>query len=164
MSALLEAIKEFFQIIFPKRDPPGMERPSPQDWVYADEISYDQTEGIIKIDLKPLAKRLGLSQNPGLARDFIPDTNSMDGVFDYGNNTLPIYGATPEDHAKLVNALEMGSDAIYQKDDGGVIIHRVWIKKEDGLRTFAGVNNSGIMDKPDVRPDQIKYISLGVID
>lgn len=159
--SLFNALAEFFKILF--REAPGIERPSPQDWIYADEISYDQTEGIIKIDLKPLAKRLDLSQAPLLAKDFIPDTNSMDLVFDYGNNTLPIYGATPEDHAKLVKALAAGSDAIYQKDDGGLIIHRVY-KIENGLYRFAGVNNSGIMDKPDVRPDQIKYISLGVID
>ncbi len=150
-------------MIFARNDPAGLERPSPQDWIHAEEISYDQAEGIIKIDLKPLAKRLGLSQNPLLAKDFIPNTNSMDPVFDYGNNTLPIYGTIPEDHAKLVRALETGSDAIYQKADGGLIIHRVFAIK-NGLYTFGGVNNSGIMDKPDVRPDQIKYVSLGVID
>ncbi len=159
---MFKTIAEFFKMIF--RDPPGTERPNPQDWLPAESISQSGDRQFIKIDLKPLKDRLGLDQYPIYQEVFIPDTNSMDYVFDYGNNPICVSGATPEDHTKLVNALEVGSDAIYQKADGGLIIHRVWEKKADGLRTFAGVNNSGIMDKPDVRPAQIKYVNLGVID
>ncbi len=160
---IFKAIGEVLQMIFARNDPAGLERPSPQDWLPLEAITQDSISGDICVSLQPLVDRLQLSHYPILARVFIPDTNSMDWVFDYGNNPLCVSGATPEDHAKLVKALEVGSDAIYQKDDGGIIIHRVFEIK-NGLYTFGGINNSGIVDKPDVRPDQIKYVSLGVID
>ncbi len=157
MSAFINWLKSLF------RDPPGMERPSPPNQIHPDEITYDQTEGIIKIDLKPMKARLGLTQNPLLAKAVIPNTNSMEPMIDEGSNILPLYGATPEDHAKLVASAQVGDVCLYENNAGGLIIHQVW-KIENGLYTFGGINNQGIADKPPVKADRIKYVNRGVIN
>ncbi len=153
--------KELWGLFHPA--PPGTERPSPGDWLTAEAITSDQSG--IHISLKPLQERLGLAQEPIYQPTFTPDTNSMDPVFDFGNNTLLIYGATPEDQAKLVDALQPGDIAVYWNGTG-LIIHRILEIKTDALGkifTMAGDNNAGISDPYVVKPEHIKYICVGTV-
>ena len=140
---------------------PGLERPSPQDWLPISAITVNK---------KQIQSSLGLSQEPLVWMPEIPDTNSMDGVFDYGNNNILIAGAIPEDHKKIVDRLSVGDIAVYQvyPDDYtiGYAIHRVIDINQDDegeYYTFRGDNNASIDDPWKVRPNMVQYISVGTI-
>lgn len=155
----MNALFEFIKMLF---NPPGQERPSPGSWMPNEAFGYDPATSIFSIDFKSLQTKFRLSQPPLFAWNAVPNTNSMDPVFDAGHLNILISGATPEDHAKLVTALQVGDIAVYSLDGTSYIIHRI-IKISSGKYSFAGDNNSGVVDKPDVRADQIKFISLGTI-
>ena len=140
------------------RDRPGLERPSPGDWLRPEEITF--YDGVLRIDLKPLSLlRLGLRETLVYQPNFIPDTNSMDPVFDFGHNLFLVKGASSEDHVKLVYALEVGDIAVYQTSTG-VLVHRI-VAKDFRIYTFRGDNNAGIKDPYQVRPENILFVSLG---
>ena len=139
----------------------GKERPSPSDWLPQDAI-----ENWVK-DLpweKLRVGFLGLSQEPKVWIPMIPDTNSMDGVFDYGNNNILIAGNIPEDHLKIINALMVGDIAVY-KTAKTYAIHRIVDIGNDGLGRyyrFKGDNNA-VKDPERVRVYNIDWISIGTI-
>jgi len=148
---------------------PGLERPSPGNWIPTTAIGLLPT-GVF-IDYEEVQEFLGLSKVPKHSPLWeIPNTNSMDGVFDAGNNNLLIAGATLEDHAKLVERLIVGDIAVYQafgdRYDVGYAIHRiVEIRQTEVGRVFIfmGDNNAGIVDPYSIVPSMIKWISVGVI-
>lgn len=115
-----------------------IERPSPSDWLPVEAIRV--VGGNVLIDLNEFKVKLGLDKIPQVWLPSIPDTNSMDGVFDIGNNNILIAGENKADHAKLVQALQVGDVAVY-----GAIIHRiVEIDSDDQGRffRFKGDNNA----------------------
>lgn len=149
--------------LFYKKDPPGTERLSPGNWIPFDSITYDQTSGRLTIELSSLKELYGLSQNPLYQPVVIPDKNSMDPVFDVQHNPFVIAGATPEDHSKLIDALQPGDIAAYWNGEE-YRIHRIVKIETDsqGKRfTFLGDNNAKIVDPWVVRPEHITFISLG---
>jgi hypothetical protein len=94
----------------------------------------------------------------------IPDTNSMDGCFDYGNNNILIAGADSIEHKKLIDFIKVGDIAVY-RSPSIYAIHRIveiGNDKEGKYFRFKGDNNS-IMDKDKVRESQIEWVSIGTI-
>ncbi len=161
IKALLELLKE----LFAKQEQPGVERPSPGDWVQEEALSYNQTTGVLSIDLKQLT--IPLIAPPVVILPGVPDTNSMDPVFDAGNNNILIQGANGPDMEALRNALKVGDVAVYITSNGGYIIHRIIdiSVDEHGEKyfVFEGDNNAGIRDAQIVRPENITHISIGTI-
>ena len=136
------------------------ERPSPGDWVPSVAISVSDDK--IIIDLKRL--NLGLDETPIVWIPEIPDTNSMDGVFDIGNNNILIAGRNDADQEKLVESLRVGDIAVY-KTPSMYAIHRIVEINEDGegkYFRFKGDNNAS-KDPDKVRPNQVTWVSVGTI-
>ena len=135
-----------------------VERPSPTDWFPEDAV-------LLWADYIPWDKLLvTLKQKPKIWVPMIPNTNSMDGVFDFGNNNILIAGANEEDHNKLVDALRIGDIAVFLTT-GNPIIHRIVEIKEDKdgkYFRFKGDNNA-FKDSDKVRSIQILWISIGTI-
>ena len=138
----------------------GIERPSPSNIVKEENITVDGNK--IIISLENLA--IPLTKTPKVWIPMIPDTNSMDGVFDAGNNNMLISGTCPEDQQLLVSALVVGDVAVY-KTETMYAIHRIiemGEDKEGRYFHFKGDNNSG-KDPDKVRDNQIQWVSIGVI-
>lgn len=136
----------------------GVERPSPGDWVKEDAIAK-WAESIAWQDLNVV-----LSQKPKLWIPMIPDTNSMDGVFDYGNNNILIAGTNEDDHKKIIDFIKVGDIAVYRTPDI-YAIHRVVKIGNDAQGKyfkFKGDNNT-IEDAGLIRENQIEWVSVGVI-
>ncbi len=159
---MLQAIIDFFSRLF--RGTPGQERPSPGDWQPEAGISYDQSTGVLAIDLMKL--NVNLSAPPVVILPGVPNTNSMDPVFDEGNQNILIQGANGPDMDALRKALKVGDVAVYVDGQGGYIIHRIsriyWDGQGQVLR-FMGDNNAGIEDEQIVRLENIAYVSIGAI-
>ena len=134
------------------------ERPSPSNWLpenavraWADALPFD------KLKVK-------LSQKPKIWLPMIPDTNSMDGAFDIGNNNILIAGTTPADHAKLVGGLEAGDIAVY-RTARLYAIHRIVQVGSDNLGKFYRFrgDNNPCADPDRVRENQVLWVSIGTI-
>lgn len=163
----------------------GVERPTPSDIFPTGNIKIT-ADGDIKIKLDnshiPFTKKPIIQ---GIME--IPNSNSMDGVMDYGHNPLYIMPADEANHQILVDWLANeylvsgglnANDCVYRimADDNdepsdfsaahiAYIIHRIYGVNEDSegrYFTFMGVNNH----KPDsykVRDKNILYFNGGVI-
>ena len=117
----------------------------------------------------------------------IPDTNSMDGLMDYGHNPLYIEPRDKENHKILVDWLAkefidskglLANDCVYRimvdpndnprdflKPHQAYIIHRISKVGEDELGRyfeFKGINNS-VKDAASVRDSNILFLNSGVI-
>ena len=143
----------------------GSEKPSPSDIVPRDSIV--QTDGYFIIDLNRL--NIPFTKLPKTWIPEIPDTNSMDGAFDYGNNNLLIAGADEENQRILINFLKVGDVAVYQVSDSPITIHRIVDRiveigtdKQGRYFIFKGDNNAK-KDPYIVRDADIKWLSIGVI-
>ena len=137
-----------------------IERPSPGDWLPVTAIKVVDSD--IIIDLSKL--NVKLKAIPKVWVPMIPDSNSMDGVFDIGNNNILIAGWTKADHAKLVETLIVGDIAVYRT---ALIyaIHRIVEIGSDSqgkFYRFKGDNNA-MRDPGKVRENEIEYISIGTI-
>ncbi len=160
----MKTIIEFFKSFWALFNPPGQERPSPQDWLSETALAYDQSTGILSVNLMKL--NVKLSAPPTVILPGIPNTNSMDPVFDEGHTNILMQGANSPDMDALRNALKIGDVAVYMTADGGSIIHRIvgdGTDAEGKYFVFAGDNNSGIRDAQIVRLENIAYVSLGAI-
>jgi len=143
--------------------PSGAERASPSDWVLKNSITV--SNGVVTIDLNKL--NVSLSKTPLVWVPEIPDTNSMDGAFDSGNNNILIAGANPDDHKKIIDFINVGDIAVYESRNPyfPLIIHRIIEIGQDGQGKyfiFKGDNNNA-PDTGKVREPQIKYFSIGTI-
>ena len=143
-----------------------IERPSPSDWVKPNGITSD-ADAVVTIDLKRL--NVPLSRPPKVWIPYIPDTNSMDGVFDYGNENILISCDTfddigREDQQRLIDALRVGDIAVYRTSTMYAIHRIIKIAHDDKGKyfRFKGDNNA-VADPDKVRVNQVQYVSVGVI-
>lgn len=162
----------------------GMEKPSPADIVKETAISVVGARVII--DATQL--NIPFTKPPQiLPIMMIPDTNSMDGLFDYGNNNLYIKPADEVNHKIMVDWIAqqwLGSgglqtvDAVSrimtnETDDPGdftkpylwYAIHRlVEVGQDSNGRYFwfAGVNNPA-RDPYPARDKNILWLNIGTI-
>lgn len=135
-----------------------VERPSPGDWMQESAVQTWATT------LPWQDLNVPLSQKPKIWVPMIPDTNSMDGVFDFGNNNILIAGADADDHKKLIDNLLVGDIAVFRTPTM-YAIHRISGIDTDGngkYFKFKGDNNAST-DPDKVRDFQIEWISIGVI-
>ncbi len=150
--AIGKALKSLFGVS-------GVERASPSDFIPEQAV-------IAWVDYLPYeSMNIGLKQKPKVWIPMIPDTNSMDGVFDYGNNNILIAGADEADHKTLIDFISVGDVAVYQASNGGLIIHRIVKIDNDSSGKyfrFKGDNNI-IEDSDKVRENQIQWVSIGTI-
>lgn len=146
------------------------EQPSPSDIVPEGSLSMAAGDKLlVNIDLAKL--NIPFTKPPKAWIPMIPDTNSMDPVFDYGNNNILIAGADPENQKILVDFLKVGDIAVYRipSDPGqpalAYDVHRI-VKigqdKQGRYFRFKGDNNSST-DSYIVRDDNIQWLSIGVI-
>lgn len=122
----------------------GRERLSPNDWVKRDQITYDKTEGVLKVKLPPNVEIFDVA-----------NTKSMDGLMDYKTNVI---GTDNFDKAELI----AGDDIIYQVYTT-LIVHRIINIREDAsgrIYQCRGINNL-FTDSYYLRDENIKYVVIG---
>ena len=127
----------------------GRERPSPRDRVKSSQITYDKTNGVLKVQFAP---------NTGIKVFSVDKTKSMDGLMDIASNVI----ATGDfEHSKL----KVGDIIIYQLYTS-LVVHPILKIKQDihgRLYQCRGINNVNA-DQHWVRDIQIKYVYLGQFD
>jgi len=108
---------------------------------------------------------------PKVWTPYIPDTNSMVPVSDFGHNNIYISGVDEADHKSLIEFLKVGDIAVYRfpadmtQPTKSLISHRIVEigKDKDGRYfKFKGDNNS-FKDSQKVRDENIKWASIGVL-
>ena len=138
------------------------DKPSPSDIVKPEAINYDDATGILTIDFTKT--NIPFKKVPKLWIPSIPDTNSMDPVFDYGHSNLLLSGQDAEDHQRLVEfmARHPGNIAVYQPQN---IIHRVVeIGGDDQGRFFKFRGDNNFRDDPyKIRDANISHLYAGTI-
>lgn len=165
----------------------GIEKPSPADIVKQTGISADNTTAKFIIDANQL--NIPFTKQPRLLPiALIPDTGSMDRIFDYGNNLLYVVPNGETDHKVMVDWIAkqwldskglqtvdavtriMVNDADdpndFKKPHKWYSIHRlveVGSDEQGRYFWFAGVNNLA-RDPYPARDKNILYFSIGVID
>jgi len=139
-----------------------VERPSPQDIVKERAIVADGDAAKVVIDLTQL--NIPFTKLPKVWIPSIPDTNSMDGVFDSGNNNILIAGTDATNQKALVDFIKVGDIAVY-RTARMYAIHRV-IKidsdKDGKYFRFKGDNNA-VADPDKVRESEIQWLSIGTV-
>ena len=141
---------------------PTVERPSPSDIVMETGILGDNYAAKVIIDLRQL--NIPFSRQPRIWIPPIPDTNSMDGAFDIGNNNILICGADPTNQTIMLDFMKVGDIAVYRTPTA-YIIHRIIEIGTDGegrYFIFKGDNNSG-EDHGRIRDSQVEWLSIGII-
>ena len=161
----------------------GIERPSPADIVPTSSITVDGSKLIVDYS----KTNIPFTKPPKLIPSLeIPNSNSMDGLFDTGHNENYLEPADEDNHKIMVDWIAeqyemtggmLACDCVYRimqslQDDPSdftkphlfYAIHRVYDVDNDGERyfTFKGINNS----KPDpykVRDKNILWLSGGTI-
>ncbi len=137
-----------------------LEKPSPSDIMPPGALQVDGTA--IKINLT--MSNIPLAHPPLVWLPPVPDSNSMDGVFDFGHTPLLIAGSTPIDQAALVDFIKVGDIAVY-RTPAWYAIHRIVAIRSDALGkyfTFRGDNNA--QSDPDrVRPEHIQWVAIGFV-
>lgn len=157
--------------LFKSKDIPGMERPSPGNWVKNELIADYLLGGFYRdanyqLRLHSQFLDIELSNDPLATPVSVTDTGSEDPIIDIEGNMVFIWGYTTEDSQKLINKLIVGDIACYQNRSGQLIMHRIFAITQDSEGrgfTFLGDNNMGIVDPGVVRDSQIKYIAIGTI-
>jgi len=164
-------IKEFVTAITPiiaiigKMLAAGRERPSPSNILPVRALLQSHTN--INIDLSQLL--IPFKKNPRVWIPLIPNTGSMDPVFDAGNNNFLIAGDGPEEMEILrlwLETQEPGNVVVYRRrSDRQLIIHRI-IKKQldaEGIAYTLRGDNNARNDRQVVRGEDIEWISIGTI-
>ena len=166
-----------------------IERPSPSDIVPKDNITVvdweDTTQIVIDYE-KPL--NIPFTIRPKILNIMgIPDTNSMDGLMDYGHNPLYIEPANEANHQIMVDwlALEfltskgmLANDCVYRvmvdsNDDPRdftkpsliYAIHRIYKVGADAIGRyfeFKGINNP-TKDPFKARDHNLLFLNTGII-
>lgn len=139
-----------------------IERPSPSDIVPAMSINI-LPGSKVQIDLANI--NIPLDFPPVVWIPSIPDTNSMDGAFDYGHNNILIAGSTEQDQKRIVDFIKVGDVAVYKIPGTIYAIHRVIAIGSDAEGKwfkFKGDNNA-VADPNVARAFHITHISIGTI-
>ncbi len=135
-----------------------LERPSPSDWLPEESVRW-------WAEMLPWSSlAVHLKESPKIWVPMIPDTNSMDGVFDFGNNNILIAGRNEVDQGKIVDALIAGDIAVYRTPNIYCIHRIVEISSDEYGKyfIFKGDNNPG-RDPDRVRSAEILWVSVGTI-
>ena len=139
-----------------------VERPSSSDIVQDTAITFDEYTQKVIIDLRqlniPFTSPLKCWVCP------IPDTNSMDPVFDYGNYNILIQGGDQYNQQMMVNFLKVGDIAVYRHPQM-YAIHRIveiGSDKEGRYFRFKGDNNAS-KDSYKVRDSMVEWLYCGTI-
>ena len=142
---------------------------SPSDIVPRDGIYYNG-DGLLTVDLRKMY--IELDKPPSVWIPDIPDTGSMDPVFDSEHNNILISGQTLEDHEKIVKSIKLGDIVVarippdYALPSTYYVIHRVWKIGQDydsGIYyILKGDHNQGD-DGIKVRAKNILHLSIGTI-
>ena len=165
---------------------PGRERPSRADIVPRQSMAITTNPVGVRLNFAKL--NIPFTKPPGRVWiPSIPDTNSMDSYYDYGNNNLLIKPADEENHKIMCDWI-----AQQWKDSGGKLdvdcVYRIMVNEEDDPYDFSkphrwycihrliriGFDNKGRYfifkgtnnPKPDpyqVRDKNLLYLSVGVI-
>lgn len=142
------------------------DKPSPADIVKTEAFHYDDNTGILTVDFKKI--NVQLSEVPKVWVTPIPDTDSMDPLFDYGHNNLLLGGRNSADQQKLIDfmAERPGNIAVYKFPNWARgIIHRiVEIGQDDQGRFFKFRGDNNLKGDPDkVRDAHITHLYAGTI-
>ncbi len=156
-----------FNLLKPKPViPPNYELPSPGYWLKPDALVYDQTSGLVSLNLNKLSVPL---EQPPCVRFFgIADTNSMDTFFDAKHTVICVAGATPADHKKILDACIEGDIIVASNDGGSGIIHAIKSKTiEQSIRIWrTHPLNPLVTSNTDPwlwRDENIKWVCLSVV-
>ena len=144
------------------------EVPSPSDIVPLAGIYHDG-QGIATVDLRKL--NIGLRLPPQVWIPEIPDTGSMDPVFDAGNNNILIAGQDAGDHLLITRAVQVGDIVVarippdYNEPAQYYVIHRVWQMGMDdqGIYYILKGDHNPVDDGIKVRPEELLWLSVGTI-
>ena len=152
----------------------GMDKPSPSDIVPRSSITTIDSNIVVS-----LAKlNIPLTKTPKIWIPEIPDTNSMDGIFDFGHNNILIAGADKKEQKILVDSLMVGDIAVYRimqnpddkpedfsKSHKSYSIHRIieiGSDNEGRYFKFKG-DNTPVKDPYEARDSNILWVSIGTI-
>lgn len=146
MLRLLEASTNLIKYIFRN----ASERPSPRDIIKRHQIYWNETEGRITIHgIKGYVWITGVA-----------DTNSMDGLLDFGHTVLLI-----KEFDK--SQLQVGDIVVYQPTEryANKIIHRIVKIGEDkeGRWYKTRGDNIATSDPYKLRNQHIKFLCIGII-
>ena len=138
------------------------EHPSPADIVPHKNILVQSTP--VGVWVKLVRLNIPFTKDVKVWVPMIPNTNSMDGVFDFGNNNILIQGADDTNQKILVDYLIVGDIAVYETLRGPTIhrIVKIGQDKEGRYFKFKGDNNPA-KDPGKIRDEQISWLSIGVI-
>ena len=138
------------------------ERASPSDFFPINGIWHDSEANLIIISLGSL--KVGLTKPPKVWIPEIPHSNSMDPVFDAGNNNILMAGATTEDHKLLLDYIKPG-DIVAAYSSKRAVLHRiVEIGQKDGRRYWRTRGDNNNANDPERWGDEhIMWISVGTI-
>ena len=138
------------------------EKPGPSDIVKEEAFHYDDQTGILTIDFK--LTNIQLDEIPKLWIPSIPDTGSMDPVFDYGHSNLLLSGRNPADQQRIVDfiAQQPGNIAVYQPQN---YIHRiVRVSRDESGRYFKFRGDNNLRDDTNkVRDGDISHVYAGTV-
>ena len=137
-----------------------VERLSPSDWLPKSAvITWAEF-----LPWKSLNIGTQLSTRPKIWIPMIPDTNSMDGVFDFGNNNILIAGASQSDHKIIVANISEGDIAVFRTASIYAIHRVIKIGNDTHGKYFRFKGDNNFSTDPDmVRESEIEWVSIGVI-
>ncbi len=151
----------------------GLEQPSPSDIVAQDslEVQYHADK---RISVLILLDQLNIpfTKEPRVWISPIPDTGSMDPVFDHEHNNIYIQGLDAANQAILVSWLfdewwnkKRANIIIYQLPGSNPVVHRLLKIDIDGQGRkwwFKGDNNRS-KDPVPARDENIKWLMIATI-
>lgn len=120
---------------------------SPRDIIKRDQIAWN-----------PEHKSITISKVTGyVSIAEIADTNSMEGIFDYGHNVLLV---SEFDKSKL----EVGDIIVYAAGQGKIIHRVVEMGRDEAGQWFKCKGDSNFRDDPYIlRKSNIMYLCIGII-
>lgn len=140
------------------------ERPSPQNIVPESSIQIISDDNPkVEIDLTRL--NIPFTRPPVVWIPSVPNTNSMDPVFDEGNNCILIRGADEENQRILVDFIKVGDIVVWAESETKLVIHRVVKIGRDSKGRFFRFkgDNCWFQDPWIIRDSDIRWLSVGVI-
>ena len=154
----------------------GGEQPSPSDIFRGEKVSQLFREGTyyesgLYKRVKKELLNIPFEEDPELWISPIPDTNSMDPVFDKGHNNLYIRGFTGIDQQIMINwiALQYAKGSrdilVYKLGSDRPIVHRVSRMEDDiiGRRWWFKGDNNMVEDPKPATDAEIEWLYAGTI-